>query len=222
MTLQPEQTAAQTWHNNLPMQFMWLTEPAQSIHTAHTVKAHTHLHTHKSASGVRADSPFKNTQSTVSYLQFGGGSKVISASSFWILKRDEDLCYIYTLKHTHTQNTDSYINPACKNQSVSVHTEYLIDFVMSSWALWLNTGISPVTQDQHGDARLNICLFFFFNRTRINWYWCHKAMSDEGIISDVSGQINLAADHGPVSPVTLSGGCREHFLTGHIKKRFNE
>lgn len=44
--LQCEQTAAQIRHNNLPMPFMWLTEPAQSIHTAHQSQTNTHTHIH--------------------------------------------------------------------------------------------------------------------------------------------------------------------------------
>lgn len=39
--LQPEQTGVQIRHNNLPMLFMWLTEPAQSIHAGSYTLAHT-------------------------------------------------------------------------------------------------------------------------------------------------------------------------------------
>lgn len=42
----------------------------------------------------------KRTQSASSYLQFGGGSKVISASSFWILQPDKKKVHI-TVVWTH-------------------------------------------------------------------------------------------------------------------------
>lgn len=85
--LQLEQTRMQMQHCDL---FLWVADTAQSMQTAHT---HTHT--------CPRFQLFKNThaQSTGSYLQLGGGSKVISASSFWILKRKDVLCY----NHTHTQ-----------------------------------------------------------------------------------------------------------------------
>lgn len=100
--LQCEQTVVQIRHNNLPMPFMWLTEPAQSIHTAHPSQTNTHTHTHTKMPQVSEQiALLKHTQSAGSYLQFGGGSKVISASSFWILKQEEDLCYNHTIIQTH-------------------------------------------------------------------------------------------------------------------------
>lgn len=93
---------------------------------------HTRTYTHTKMPQVSEQiALLKHTQSAGSYLQFGGGSKVISASSFWILKQEEDLCYNHTIIQTHT-HTHCYINPACENQSLNVHTEYLIDFLISS------------------------------------------------------------------------------------------
>lgn len=68
----------------------------------------------------------RKAQSAASYLQFGGGSRVISASSFWILKQDEDL-------GLESHPTRAY--PACEiNLEMCRKKKHLIDFPMSSWA----------------------------------------------------------------------------------------
>ena len=112
---------------------------------ANTQFRHTHTRAHTQNLGAWRYIISKETPSTSSYLQFGGGSKVISASSFWILKWDATPQRKYhrlyppfspphppppqTPRKKNTQEAhckDRYINPGRKrkrNQCVSVQAE---------------------------------------------------------------------------------------------------
>lgn len=72
------------------------------FHSSPKSNKYTHAHTHTKMPQVSEQiALLRHTQSAGSYLQFGGGSKVISASSFWILKQEEDVCYNHTIIQTH-------------------------------------------------------------------------------------------------------------------------